>query len=296
MSAGEGSTGQAGGAGRVARARDAVCSLVDQVPGVRRILTEVVRVEFLDRSMVIAAQALFSVTPLLVVFAAYAPHKFNASILDEVTSLLGIKDSDAGALNTTTVEQVRTQTGAVGILLVVFSALSFAGAFQRLYERVWERRHHGGLVGYRRRLWWMIAWLTALQLLNAVLNAVAGSGYGLFRLILQIVASTGLWWWTPHTLLLGGVPWRSLWPGALLTATGISVAVQISHLVMPNYVRASVNQFGGLGLMLAASTWLLALGGVVVMAAILGRVLSEEPRLRPPPGWLQTLKGGEPAD
>ena len=66
--------------------------------------------------------------------------------------------------------------------------------------------------------------------------------------------------------------------------------IQISHVVMPPYVESSVEQFGGLGLMLAASTWLFVFGGVLVVAAILGRVLIEEPRLRLPAGWWQQLK------
>jgi membrane protein len=277
-----------------ARVRTALSGLLDIVPGARRTLTDIVRVEFLDRSMVIAAQALFSVTPLLVVFAAFAPPRFSASILDQVTSLLGIQGKDAGALDTAaTVQHVRAQTGVVGVILVVFSALSFARAIQRLYERVWDRRHRGGLIGYRRRLWWLIGWLTSLQLVSAVVNGLAGSGSSLFRLALQILASTGLWWWTAHTLLLGGVPWRSLWLGSLLTASGISLVVEISRGIMPGYVRASVAQFGGIGLMLAASTWLLVLGGVVVLGAVLGRVLVEEPRLRSLYRRLGQLVGSE---
>lgn len=51
----------------VDRIREAGLALFDVVPGVRRTLTELKRIEVIDRSMVIAAQALFSVTPLLVV-------------------------------------------------------------------------------------------------------------------------------------------------------------------------------------------------------------------------------------
>jgi membrane protein len=281
MSDSDRSKGGAVGDNWLVRACTALSGLLDVVPGARRTLTDLVKVEFLDRSMVIAAQALFSVTPLLVVFAAFAPPRFSSSILDQVTSLLGIEGNEAGALDTAaTVQNVRTQTGVVGVILVVFSALSFARAIQRLYERVWDRRHRGGLIGYRRRLWWLIGWLTCLQLVSATVNGIAGSGSSLLRLTLQVIASTGLWWWTAHTLLLGGVPWRSLWLGALLTASGIGVIVEVSPDIMPRYVRASVEQFGGIGLMLAASTWLLALGGVVVMGAVLGRVLVEEPGLR----------------
>jgi hypothetical protein len=45
---------------------------------------------------------------------------------------------------------------------------------------------------------------------------------------------------------------------------------------MPAYVHANVQQFGALGLLFAASTWLLAFGAVLVVAALLGRVYTEE--------------------
>jgi membrane protein len=50
-------------------------------------------------------------------------------------------------------------------------------------------------------------------------------------------------------------------------------------VVMPPYVAANVEQFGVLGLMFAASTWLLVFGGVLVAGAVLGRVVVVEPRL-----------------
>jgi membrane protein len=277
--------------GLVHRARDAVVWFFDEVPAARRALTELTRVEFIDRSMVIAAQALFSVTPLLVVVAAFAPNGFSSTALDTVTSAMGIESGDATALNTAaTAENVRAQTGVIGAILVLISALSFARAIQRLYERVWEKPHRGGLVGNRRCLFWLVAWLIYVQLLAAMFHAISDSGYSLVRVFVQIAANAALWWWTAHTLLLGRVPWRSLWLGAFLTAVGVNVMIQISDVVMPAYVKSSVEQFGGIGLMLAASTWLFVLGGVIVLATVLGRVLIEEPRLRAPLDWLKQFR------
>jgi hypothetical protein len=47
-----------------------VVSMRDIVPGVRRFLPDLARVEVIDRALVIAAQSLFSVVPLLIVIAA----------------------------------------------------------------------------------------------------------------------------------------------------------------------------------------------------------------------------------
>ena len=76
--------------GLALRIRQAVAWVLE-VPVARRVVTELSRVEFLDRSMVIAAQALFSVTPLLVVATAFAPNGFSSSAVENVTKAMGIE-------------------------------------------------------------------------------------------------------------------------------------------------------------------------------------------------------------
>ena len=40
--------------------------------------------------------------------------------------------------DTVDANQVRAQTGLIGLLITIFSATSFARAIQRMYERVWD--------------------------------------------------------------------------------------------------------------------------------------------------------------
>ena len=49
-----------------------------------------------------------------------------------------------------------------------------------------------------------------------------------------------------------------------------------SNFVMPAYVDASASQFGALGLILAITTWLVGAAGILVVAAVVGRVLVED--------------------
>jgi membrane protein len=88
-------------------------------------------------------------------------------------------------------------------------------------------------------------------------------------------------------LLQGRQPWLDLLPGAALTSVGLAVLTRTSEVVMPPYVAANVEQFGVLGLVFAASTWLLVFGGVLVVAAVLGRVVVVEPRLNQAYGSLR---------
>src|SRR3954453_19365011 len=57
----------------IAGGRALAYRILDTVPPVRRTVDELLRVEFVDRAVVIAAQALFALVPLVVVLAAYLP-------------------------------------------------------------------------------------------------------------------------------------------------------------------------------------------------------------------------------
>ena len=47
--------------------------------------------------------------------------------------------------------------------------------------------------------------------------------------------------------------------------------------MMPPYVEANADQFGTLGIILAISTWLIGFAGIMVGAALVGRIVSEDP-------------------
>ena len=267
---------------RLEHARALAVDVVHGVPVVGRILSELVRIELVDRSVVVAAQSLFALVPLILVASAFAPEPVRDGLLDQVAGLMAIDSSDLSPVReTVSAEQVRAQTGLVGLVIVLISASSFARSLQRLFERVWERPHLGGVTALRRSLGWMVACVVYLQLLTLLLSVLTGfPGSSLLRLTGQVVASTLLWWWTARVLLQGREPWGNLWPAALLTAIGIAVLTRGSQVLMPPYVRTNVEQFGALGLVFAASTWLLVFGGVLVVANVLGRVTVEDLGLR----------------
>jgi membrane protein len=275
----------------VGRARALVYRILDTVPPVRRAVDELIRVEIVDRAMVIGAQALLALLPMLIVLAAFLPNDVINLAVERFESVLGITSTGHAAVqqgvdaveNTggtgVDTETVRATTGVVGILITLFSATSFARAVQRMFEKVWEQRHRGGVIGRRRCLSWLFGWLFASQLISAagwLEDAIGLLVLEPFWFVVRATISALIWWWSMRVLMFSRVAWRALAFPAALTGVALTAYTGGSTFVMPRYVASSAQQFGTLGLVLAVATWLVGYAGVMVVTATLGRVVAED--------------------
>jgi membrane protein len=215
-----------------------------------------------------------------VVLASFFPHLIGDAV-QTFSSAAGVgREGTTLIEGEVTTDQVRAQTGIAGLLITLFSASSFARAIQRMYERVWEVPHIGGVVGLRRCLGWLIGWLVTLQLaggLRALLLGADNLAAGTARLLFQMLALSLIWWATSWLLLFGRVGWRRLLLGAVLTGVLGVIYTRGSTILMPPYVQANADQFGTLGIILAISTWLIGFAGIMVGSALVGRIVSEDP-------------------
>lgn len=260
----------------VAALRGRVDALIAHVPLLRNLTIEIIRIEFIDRCMLIAAQALLAMVPMLVVLAAFLPH-LTGNALEQVSQVTGVGDEAvrqvAGEID---LDQVRSETGAVGLAITIVSATSFGRAVQRMFERVWNQEHVGGLRGARRCLFWVVAWLGCLGVANTVVNLLTDPGDPL-RLLLQMLGASAVWWGSSWVLLFGRARGWLLLPGAVLTGVVQVLYSRGSAWLMPAYVESNAEQFGMLGVILSLSTWLIGIGGIIVGGALLGRLIVEDP-------------------
>jgi len=279
----------------VGRARALAYRILDTVPPVRRTVDELIRVEVVDRAMVIGAQALLALLPLLIVLASFLPHDAIKLAVERFEDVLGITGGGHAAVQegVTSVEgsggtgvdaeAVRRTTGVVGILITLFSATSFSRAIQRMYERVWQLQHRGGVVGRRRCLSWLFGWLIVSQVIAAVTwveNSLDVRVLEPLWFLLAAALNSVIWWWSMRVLLFSRVPWRALALPAAVTGTALTIYTGGSSVVMPTYVAQSARQFGTLGLVLAVATWLVGFAGVMVVTATVGRVVAEDQMIR----------------
>ena len=65
--------------------------------------------------------------------------------------------------------------------------------------------------------------------------------------------------------------WWQLLPGGVASSVLLVLLSRLSHVFMPAYTRANLEQFGSLGVVFAVASWLVMFGGVLIVATVLGR-------------------------
>ncbi len=271
---------------RLLRLRQRARQVYEDVPHLRRVVDELARVELLDRSLALGAQALLALIPLLMVVGAFMPADWGSELTSQVRQVIGVDNDvmqpvqDAASSAGSAAQEVSW----ISLVVALASASSFARALARTYCKVWGLPAYRGVGAIRRSLLWIAGWVVTLQVLAIALRAF--SDVPLTRVVhlsLQLGFNVLLWWWTAHLLLGGRVGWRALLPGAVVSASLVVLLSAVSGVFMPRYARVNLEQFGPLGVVFAIASWLVVFGGVLVLAAVVGRHLPGVEQLRRAP-------------
>jgi membrane protein len=247
------------------------------LPG--QILGRLVEVRFLDRSVILAAQAFSAILPLFIVVATISPHPGGDSPAVFVARRLGLAAEDVSSLQSVVAPppSARTSIGVVGVVLALLTATSFARALQRSYELAW-RLPRAGLRAAWRPLALVLGLAVYVELLFLFGRLVRGVPAG--TLLEDLVTFAGAWalWTGAGWILLGGrVRPRLLAAGGLLTAVGFAVLRRLSAFYLPALVASNQQQYGLLGVAFTLFSWLSACSFIIVAATVVGAVLAEDP-------------------
>ena len=256
-------------------ARDHATRLDDSTVG--RFWTRLLELEFIDRSVALAAKAFVSFFPLLIVTAALSPPGARRSIVDAIATRFGVGGDAFSIMKQAfaSPDQTRAATGLVGSLLVLAYAVSFTTALQRLYLRAWRRPAGGGVRNKGRGAMWVAGVLVVLVLIASLRRIVAGPPGAVMAWAVGVGAGVLCWWWTARLMLRGEVRWRPLLPTALVTGVGSWAYTLAATVWMPRTVTENYEQFGAFGIALAFVTWFTGLAFLITGAAVLGPVLAE---------------------
>jgi membrane protein len=235
-----------------------------------------VELELFDRAVALASQAFVALIPYMVVTGALLPAYERDDYADSIVNRFHLTGDSASA-----VEQVfnkpadvHSTLSAIGLVLLVISALSFCRAMQRLYEKAWRLPARGVRSSGSHLTWLLFAAVYAS--ITTSLNTAAAQWLGpVGRLVVAFVLSYGLWLWTPYLLLGRRVERRRLRGTGILTATALTAFGVASIFYMPQSIESSAQRFGLIGIAIAIVSWLIGVGFVLVVSAALGAVLAD---------------------
>ena len=241
------------------------------VDWVRDLLERLVAVRLIESALVLAAQAFLALVPLIIAAYAILPEHASNGLLDAIRRRFGLTGESASAVNQLIGhrEELQQSLSWLSFLIILGSATAFTRALQRVYERAWELEKLG-LRGIWRSVAWVLGMVVYLSIVGFFVHLVKDAGASTtFTTLLGL----GLWWWTPFLLLGGRVRWRALLPGAALTAIAQFIVALVSIIVLPRTIRNNETHYGPIGVVFAIESWLVVLGGVLVVSSAIGATL-----------------------
>jgi membrane protein len=223
-----------------------------------------------DRAVALAGQAFTALIPLLIVYSALRSDASGRDFADQLIRAFELKGAAAANVRQAFApsSEVESSVSVFGGLILVFSALSFTRALQRLYQLAWDQPSLG-----MRAAKWGLVWLALVVVTVTVRPPLLGAAHGVARVVLSIALSGVVWLITPYILLGRRVPWRRLGPMAAMTGVGMTALGFASAIWMPHSVAVSAGQFGTIGIAFALLSWLVGYGMVLVVTAAGGSVI-----------------------
>jgi membrane protein len=238
-----------------------------------RTLRKMIAIGGYDRALALAAQAFVALVPALLVLTSLLAWSPSAAV---IAGSLGLSRSAAATLADllgSPASGSDKPLTVLGVALLVVSMFGFVRSLQRTYAAAWDLPS-AGVRGYGHGLLasaTLVAELAVLVLVAPLLAVLLGSA--LLTVAIHAATAILLWWPIQRVLLAGRVGWRALFPGALLTGVGQAVLVAASSVYVPIAVTRSTERYGILGLAAVLLSWLVVLGVLLVVSAVVGAEL-----------------------
>ena len=222
-----------------------------------------------DRAMAIAAQAFTALIPLLILASAWSSVSGGDAVSDAIVRRFHLTGDAAQVVRELFARSGDGATGALSVLVLVFSGVSLTRRIQRMYLQAWRlapvpgwRGSAGAALGLAT-LVVEIALMYFLRTLFGHLPLHAVLGWPL-----TLLASLALWTTIPWLLLDRRIPWRRLAPGGGLAAVCVAVYTVATTVYMPGLMESYSRRYGIFGVTLALVSWLLCISLIVVATTV----------------------------
>jgi membrane protein len=231
-------------------------------------------VDFMTSSLQFAALAVLCLLPFLIVVAAETGRDVRSGLITR----LGLDHAAAvrvDALMSRGTHAVAALT-ILGALFVLFGAIGIASTLQLWYQNVYAQQpRRQWLHQLVDRFIWLGGVLIYLGTQEFIAIQLAHTG----ARIPAYAASFGLaiifYWWTIHTLLLGKVSWRDVFPAALATALCVTGLNVFSALFFSGQIVSSATDYGPIGVVMVILSYFIGFGVCIHLGAIIGRMWNE---------------------
>jgi membrane protein len=254
------------------------------LPG--QIVMRIVELNPVERGLALGSKLFTAVIPLSIILAALLSSR--DAVATRVVDGFGLTGAGATALRAL-LQVPAGETGSsisvIGLLVLVYSLVSFSRALQRVYVDAWRlppMRSRGIAWG----LMWIVAFSVWFSLSTPLSRWLYAHGFTVGALVVSLALGSILWMVTPFILLGRRVAMRELLPGGVATAL-LLVAFNLgSRLYLPHSTTSNVRRYGLVGVTFTILTWLFAFSLTLIASAAIGAVLSERRRGRagePPP-------------
>jgi membrane protein len=225
--------------------------------------------DFINRAMLFGAVLFLCFVPFILIVESLAGQSAAARLIKR----FGLTGEAADATSAVLISPSTTSATITGLsyVLVVFSGIAAAAAIQELYERAFDLETRG-IKDTPRRLGWLALLLGVAALVSWAGPSVHSAGGPVLLALVALLALTCFWWFTMWLLLAGRISWRELFPSALATAICWLAMSVVFNLTMSSTITSNYTKYGDIGVVLALMSYLIAIGVVIILGAIIGVV------------------------
>lgn len=229
--------------------------------------------EVVNQGMLFAATLLLCMFPFLIVASALAGRPL-ARTLARYTGLNSQAAADVDHLFASSATTASAVVGTASMVFFVLGGIATATALQQIYERAFDLPHRG-MKDILHRLAWLAVLIGASLLAGRAGPGLRHAGGLALLAVVGLVWSTGFWWVTMRILLAGRISWRELFPAACATGVLYVAMEAVFSLFFSAMVISDDNKYGPIGIIFALLSYLIAIGVVVILGAVAGRVWQE---------------------
>ena len=226
--------------------------------------------DFFNQAMVLAGMWMLCLFPFLIVVAALT----NLNAVTTLSRHMGLNHASSEDVRKLFGPHSGTLAGITiaSVLWLLVMASGVAAIVKGFYLRVFEVEPKDAKGLWRMPVWVLAA--TAVSVLVVAVNNAVGVENGLVVLV-EAGLNVAFWWWSMHFLLSGRRTWRYLLPAALATSLfwlGLRV---FSTIFFSGLIVSDEKRYGAIGVVLILMTWLISVGVVILLGAVVGVVWRE---------------------